>query len=399
MARAGYRVIDSELHLLEPHDWWERRLPEPYRSITRITAPPRKHLDTGHLGIDLDGRGFPMPQVGPGSGPGRLVFRQGNRRWDEAPELARLRADPTPQRWLEGMDADGIDVAILTPTLALMLLGIDGVAPGHAAALCRAYNDYAAEFAAHAPSRLKLWAWVPRQAPDLAAEEARRCVEELGAVGVAMTTAAVDGTILTDDAFEPLWSEVERLDVPLGLHLSGLTKVADDVGHRYEGHPRTEVVRMAVRLPFYSQTAVAELVLGGVLDAHPGLRVVVQESNVSWLPWLLWRMDEKWATYGPDQDYELALAPSEYFRRQCYAVVDADEVVARYAVDHLGDDNLLWSSDFPHHDSTFPGSTDTFLRLPGISDASKAKILWDNGARAYGLADRPSASKSAATAG
>lgn len=389
MARRGFRIIDSELHLLEPYDWWEKRLPEPFRSRTRITAPPRGHLDTGHLGIDLDGRGFPAPSVG--DGPGRLVYRQGNRRWQEAPDLARLRTEATPAAWLEAMDMDGIDVAVLTPTLGLKLLAIDGVAPDHAAALCRVYNDYAAEFAGHDPQRFKFWGWLPRQAPDLAAQEASRCVEDLGAVGVAITTAAVDRTVLTDHEFAPLWAEVERLGVPLGLHLSGLCQVADDIGHRYEGHRRTEVVRMAMRLPFYSQTALAELILGGVLDAHPGLRIVIQEANVAWLPWLLWRMDEKWATYGPDQDYELTLAPSRYFTRQCYAVADADESVARHAIDFLGDDNLLWSSDFPHHDSTFPGASDTFLDLDGISADSLRKILWDNGARLYGVQDEVAA--------
>lgn len=387
-------MLDTELHLLEPYDGWADRLPEPWRSRTRITAPPRGYLDTGHLGIDLDGAGFPYPS----DGRGRLVYRQGNRRWAEAPDLARLRVEATPAAWIEAMDMDGIDVALLAPTLNLKLLGIDGVAPEHAAALCRAYNDYAAEFAAADPRRFRTWAWVPRQAPDLAAEEARRCVEQLGSAGVAMTTAGVDGTLLTDEAFEPLWSEVERLGVPLGLHLSGLSKVADDVGHRFVGHRRTEVVRMAVRSPFYAQTALAELVLGGVLEAHPGLRVVIQESNVAWLPWLLWRMDETWSTYGPDQDYELSRAPSEYFARQCFAVADADESVAKLAVDHFGDDSLLWSSDFPHHDSTFPGATDTFLALEGISDASKRKILWDNGARLFGL-DHPVGQREGATAG
>jgi predicted TIM-barrel fold metal-dependent hydrolase len=385
MARRGIGVVDAELHLLEPYEGWSDRLPEPWRSRTTITGPARGHLDTGNVGIQLDGKGWPLPDIGGTDGKGRLVYRQGNRKYAECPDLARLRAEATPKAWLEGMDMDGIDVAVLAPTVQLRLLAIDGVAPEHTAALCRAYNDYAAEFASHEPSRLKPWAWVPRQAPDLAAAEARRCVEELGAVGVAMTTAGVDGTVLTDDAFEPLWSEIERLGVPFGLHLSGQCHVADDVGHRYEGHPRTEVVRMSVRLPFYAQTAMAELIVGGVLERHPGLKVVLEEANVAWLPWLLWRMDEKWETYGPDQDYELSLSPTEYFLRQCYAVADADESVASLAIAHLGDRNILWSSDFPHHDTSWPGSVDTFLDLPGISEASKRRILWDNAVEAFGL--------------
>jgi predicted TIM-barrel fold metal-dependent hydrolase len=377
--------VDTELHVLEPHDLWEQRLPRRFRDRTRIDAPPGRHLDTGHIGIDLAGHGYPLPQVGGGHGRGRLVHRQATRRWAADPELARARAEPTPAAWLEAMDRMGVDVAVLSPTLGLMLLAIDGVEPDHAVALCRVYNDHAAEFASHDPGRLRTWAWVPRQAPELAAEEARRCVQELGSVGVALTTAGVDGTLLSDPGFGVLWSALEELDVPLGLHLSGLTHVADDLGHRYVGHDRTEVVRMAVRSPFYSQTALAELVLGGVLEEHPGLRVVIQESNVAWLPWLVWRMDELWETYGPDQDHALSARPSEYVRRQVWAVADADEAVARYAVDHLGADRLLWSSDFPHHDSTFPDAVDTFLDLPGIDDAAARQILWDNPTALLGL--------------
>ncbi len=389
MARNGFKLIDSELHMQEPYDLWEKRLPDRYRSITKITRPPRGNLDTGHLGIDLAGKGWPVRMTSEqGPNPqdrGSLVFRQGNRRWKEAPDLARFRMNPSPEAWLEGMDMDGIDVAILTPTLGLHVMAIDEVEQGHAAALCRAYNDFVAEFASVNPDRFKIWGWLPRQAPELAAAEARRCVEELGAAGVAMTNGGVDRTVLTDTAFEPLWTEIERLGVPLGLHVFGQSTFADDLGHRYAGHPRTEVVSSIFRLPFYGQTALAEFILGGVLDAHPKLKVVIQEANVTWLPWLLWRMDEKWETYGPDQEYSLSLRPSDYFKRQCYAVIDADEQVARYAIDFAGDDNFLWSSDFPHHDATFPGASDMFLEIEGISEASKRKILWDNGAKLFGL--------------
>ncbi len=130
-------------------------------------------------------------------------------------------------------DMDGIDVAILTPTLGLHVMAIDGVEQEHALALCRTYNDYVAEFASENPERFKIWGWLPRQAPALAAREARRYVEELGAVGVAMTNGGVDGTVLTDTAFEPLWAEVERLGVPLGLHVFGQSTFADDLRHRY----------------------------------------------------------------------------------------------------------------------------------------------------------------------
>jgi predicted TIM-barrel fold metal-dependent hydrolase len=96
-------------------------------------------------------------------------------------------------------------------------------------------------------------------------------------------------------------------------------------------------------------------------------------------------MDEKWETYALDQGYELSMKPSDYFRRQCYAVMDPGEGPAKYAIDAVGDDNLLFSTDYPHHDSPFPEATNLFLALEGISAESKRKILWDNGAQLYGL--------------
>jgi predicted TIM-barrel fold metal-dependent hydrolase len=82
------------------------------------------------------------------------------------------------------------------------------------------------------------------------------------------------------------------------------------------------------------------------------------------------------------------LKPSDYFRRQCYAVADCDEDLARYVVDYGLEDNILFSTDYPHHDSPWPEGVNTFLALEGLSESAKRKMLWDNGARLYGLEAR-----------
>jgi predicted TIM-barrel fold metal-dependent hydrolase len=90
---------------------------------------------------------------------------------------------------------------------------------------------------------------VPRQDARLAAEEARRCVEELGAVGAAMPSPAVNGTILSDDFYYPLWAELERLNVPIGFHPGG-GRMRDDVRARYRGHRRTGVIQRTMSRQF-----------------------------------------------------------------------------------------------------------------------------------------------------
>jgi uncharacterized protein len=399
VAKRGFQVFDCDLHLYEPFDLWERKLPEPWRSRTRIAAPPRGHLEMSRAGIDIDGKVAQPVNFGGGrSSTEEKSFyqefktaHQVERRWANDPILAKAALHCEPDVYLEGMAVEGIDVALLMPSFTFRLTSIDGIDPEHAGAICRVYNDWAAEFASSYPDRFRFWAWLPRGAPAEAAREARRAVEELGVCGVAMTNQAVDSRLMTDPAFEPLWEEIERLHTVLGIHPAAPKLMRDDIlNDRYRGHRRTNVLGTTMR-PFYAQTTVAELILGGVLEAHPELRVMIMESSATWVPWLLYQMDEKWEVYGPDEDYTLSLPPSDYFRRQCYVAADSDEASVKYVIDAVGDDHVLWGSDYPHHDCPFPDATKHFLDLEGTSDASKRKILWDNPQRLFGAAAREGA--------
>ena len=383
MAKAGFKIIDAEPHFLEPHDLWERNLPEPWRSKTAI-----KSLDkgkTGEGGAEARVEGQDVPRT---SGP-RLVRERALRRVADQPLLAKVTADPTPENFIGGFDVEGIDVGVMMPTVGMGIVRFDGLDPQHSLALCRVYNDFAADFVKNNPDRMKFWGWLPPHEATIAAEEARRCVEELGAVGVAMTGGAVDGNLLCDDFFDPLWAQLNDLGVAFGLHGPPPSLyLKDNIAHRYDGHPRTQLVGQVMGNPFHAQTELAELILGGVLHRFPNLKPVMMEVNASWLTWLLWRMDEKWESSRPDLPtlgIDLPLPPSEYFKRQCYVEIESEEEVGKYVIDYIGSDNLLFSTDYPHSDSLFPSAVDTFLALPGISDADKRKILWDNPAKLFGI--------------
>jgi predicted TIM-barrel fold metal-dependent hydrolase len=374
----GFKVIDSELHLMEPYTLWERELPEPFRSRTRFYPPSA----LGGGGRVEYGNG--IVQNANTSEIRGLMKRHTERRMAADPRLAAAARNCAPDVYLPDMDLEGIDVAILMPTRMLGLLMVDGLDPEQALAMCRVYNDYAYAFTTAGPQRLKFWAWLPKQSAELAAAEARRCMEELGAIGVAMTTHGVDDHLLLDDFYEPLWVELDRLAAPLGMHVSNSAK-HDNIRVRYQGHTKTEVLMRSIAGVYYAMSCVEELIYGGVLERHPRIKPVVMETSVGWVPWLLWRMDEMWDAFGPDAGHALSLQPSEYFRRQCYAVADCDEDLARYVVDYGLENNLLFSTDYPHHDSPWPNGVKTFLELRGLSESARRKILWDNGARLYGL--------------
>jgi predicted TIM-barrel fold metal-dependent hydrolase len=132
--------------------------------------------------------------------------------------------------------------------------------------------------------------------------------------------------------------------------------------------------------------AFASLAAGGVLERHPGLRCAFLEGTCGWLPWWLWRLDEAWEKFGPGSEVQITGLPSEYFHRQCSIATDADEKVLKQVIESIGDDSIVVSTDYPHSDGLFPEAIDEFVRLEGVSDKSKAKILWDNCARLYPLA-------------
>ncbi|MBI3311316.1 MAG: amidohydrolase family protein, partial [Serratia liquefaciens] len=133
-------------------------------------------------------------------------------------------------------------------------------------------------------------------------------------------------------------------------------------------------------------------VAGGILERHPTLKVAFLEANCSWVPWLLWRMDDGYEREGDVFMPELTMAPSGYFKRQCYVSVEPDEAPARHMTDDFGSDQLVFSTDYPHGDSRYPAAVESFLKLP-LSDDDKRKILWDNCARFYSLSDVPHAAK------
>ena len=128
--------------------------------------------------------------------------------------------------------------------------------------------------------------------------------------------------------------------------------------------------------------ACMSMIAGGVCERFPELRIAFLEGNCSWLPFWLWRMDEHYEVREYKLKKQLPVRPSEYFKRQCFAGVEADESLAVNVFDWMGDGNLVFSTDFPHADGRFPHAVETLTAQP-FPEESKRKILWDNCARLY----------------
>jgi uncharacterized protein len=386
MAKAGFRIMDSDIHVLEPHDLWVRYMEPGFREQAPRFAPIE---GSAYEGWQFDGKVFPA-----------FVDRPDRRR------LARVRKDKArvrhlatgryrdpaedlpggdPQAMLQAMDREGIDVSIVFRTMASHLIAVDGLDPRLSAAVCRGFNNWLGDFCDKDRTRLKPAALIPLQDTTLAVEEARRAVRDLGAVALILSNHPVDGRPWYDTHWDPVWAEAERLGVPITFH--GIQMAYQEhLGRRFMDN---FALAHAAGHPIELMLALGSLLTGGVFARYPGLRAAFLEGSCSWVPWWLWVLDERVEKFGDDERFALTMPPSEYFRRHCWVSVEPDEALAAQTFATLGDDNIVISSDWPHDDSAYPHAVDEFLAIEGVSAESKRKVLWDNCARLYRLERRP----------
>jgi predicted TIM-barrel fold metal-dependent hydrolase len=357
-------VVDSDAHIYEPHDLWDRFLDPRFRA----RAPKILFDDQGRIHWDLDGRVTPpLPLF---SVPGENGTRK--------PYVPRPGMGD-PREHVADMDREGIRQAVVYPGLGLLFQSIEDGALG--AALCRAYNDWLQEHCATAPERLFGAAAIPLQDPASAVAEVERVASDLPQLRAAFVRPnPAAGRLLHDPALDPFWAAAARARLPVAIH-EGTTRssptVADD---RYDAFFFLHMLSH----PFEQQLACLNLIAGGVLDRHPELRVVFLESGSAWAVHWLARMDEHFEHWGytlPD----LKRRPSDAFRAQCFISTDPEEDAVAATVEFVGEDCVVWASDYPHPDAIFPGAPKATLANPRLSERAKRKILVDNGRRLYGF--------------
>jgi uncharacterized protein len=367
--RAG-PVVDADGHVVEPESAWAA-LPDRYRPRISADRAGYEHVVVGDTEI------LAVP-LGTLARPGST--------FDDASSLRPLAdAQPggsDPAARLRDMDSEGIDQAVLYPTIGLYFSAVDD--PMAAVALAAAYNDWLAGYCATGPRRLFGAAMLPLQDPAAAARELRRAVTELGLVAGFVRPNPCLGRSLSDRAYDAVWEEAAALDVPIGIH-EGSSVIVPTLG---SDRPFNPLVLHAVSHSFEAMLACAELIAFGTLERHPGLRLLFLESSGGWAPFWLERLDEQAESFGgfcPD----MVLRPSEYFARQCAISFEVDEHTLPALVPFVGQERIVWGSDYPHHDATFPGAVDAIrATLAPCATATQVHVLGLNASRLYGLPSR-----------
>jgi predicted TIM-barrel fold metal-dependent hydrolase len=355
------RVIDIDGHVREADDLWERYLEAPFRD----RAPKIERVANGQLLFRLEGNRHHRR-------PDETPFRVTE---DGSPVNEHRHLATNPKQRLEAMDRDRIERGLLFPSAGLYLASVQEEA--YAAALCRAYNNWLYDYCAADRTRLMAVAAVPAQDVKLAADEAKRAVTQLGFKGVFVRPNPVKGRAIDDPYYDPLYQTVAELGVPLLVHEGSGAYLPTAGADRFPGR---WFFTHAISHPFEQMLASLSLICRGALERHPELQVVFLEAGAGWLPYWLWRMDEHYEIL-PFQVPWLKKKPSEYFRRQCFISFEADETRLGEVISSIGPDRVVFASDYPHWDATFPGVTDMILGRADLNAETKRKIMGENAAR------------------
>ncbi len=389
----GYKIIDADAHIHEPHDLWSDFM-EPEFYDRRPLVPPRqegrRHSSSKQfLPCEL----FPEGSISRGTVQGAGQKRQVVRSTDFMGEKYgdAWYAEFTPESRVVDMDRYGWDKQVMIDNFpAAMRLISEGADQGLLWACARAYNNWAHDFAQADPTKLKVSGVLPNQ-HDIEGLiiETRRVVEKLGAVTVAVPTPD-KGKAWQDAEYDGFWALAEELDFPMSFH--GVNSGDPHVGTRYK--PRHLVSGQEVALEhalgfsFENMISLGHMIFLGILEKFPKMRISLLEGNAGWLPFWLGRLDDhclRNKRQGMWFDSEgLPLKPSEYFKRQGFVACDPDEFGLKGSVMLVGEDNIVWNTDYSHPDAPDPDKAVPDFLEQDLSESAKRKILWDNAARLYG---------------
>lgn len=363
-ARFG-SYVSSDSHVTEP--------PEAYAGIDpkfRGRAPVLKHLpDMGATAVvDPGGQAEAFVPFGRMAAAGR-VLQGGEEGWSWE-ELHPGGYDAEAR--IEEQTRDGFAAEVVYPSVGMVLCGHpDGE---YKKACFDAYNEWLAEWCSYAPGRLLGVGQTAMRTPDEAVRDLES-IKELGLRGVMLP--AVPGFEDYDhEAYDEFWSAAEEMELPVSFHI--FTGDARWRGPNLNGF---------LGIIHGNQDILGMLILSGVFERHPGLRVVCVEADAGWAPHYMFRMD---TLYQRHHKWVLAAGltrePSQYFRENIYLTFQ-DDAVAFEVLDLLNVERLMWANDHPHSDATWPRSQEVLeANMSDVKQEWRDRIVRDNCAELYGIA-------------
>lgn len=329
--------ISADSHVAEPLDLWATRFPEALRD----RAPKYKTM------------------------PESSHTRAGG--WD-------------PAQRLRDIAIDYITAEVLYPSLGSRMF--HEREPLLAETQAQVYNDWLIEYCQYAPERFWGIACIPPWNIEFAVNEMTRC-RKAGLLGTAVWLAPPDDLPFHSPHYERLWATAESLQMPVCLHINAGFGA-------YARQPKTATIEGVMLRVHGNSTmakdAMAQIILSGVLERYPQLKVVIGEVNWGWVPFWLQELDENYQRYAfkaTDNLAKLPMLPSEYYQRQCYATF-MDDTVGNFTAGKWWHQTAMWSNDYPHWNGIWPMGTEVLNRtLLPLSVEQRYDMVCGNVARLY----------------
>lgn len=292
------------------------------------------------------------------------------------PDIRQGEIDPHHR--ISDMELEGIDVAVLVAGGGGEELADND--SSFAADFCRMHNDWLADYCGSYPDRLKGLIKLPLIDVEAAIKELRYQGSRSYSVGAIMTQH-VRHRNLDDPVFDPLYATAEEMSLPICIHGGGQGK--DQVAiaiDRFE----SRIMRHALTHSMGAMTALMQMVVGGPMAKFPNLRLAILEAGCGWVPAWVERLDEHYGLLSHQAPY-LTAKPSEYLLNRAFYACDGGETMLPAVVEIMGEESVLYASDYCHWDCSFPDSARLISSRLDLKESAKTRILGMNAAQLYAL--------------
>jgi len=366
-------ILSSDSHVFEPPDLWTSRIDTAFRNraprIQRIDGADQIVIEANQVlsGIGLisnAGARFDAPETISGQG-----------RFEDVP-----RGGYDPEQHLADMRLDGVAGEVLYPSQGLFYFRVADTPL--MSAIFRAYNDWLADFCAADRSRLKGIAMINLDDVQEGIRELERAAR-LGLAGAMITEYPLEHRRYDQPEYEPFWAAAEALAMPLSLHTA--TRRQGKI--RGAGEKSLRDASSRATKAFYPALSMCDMIFSGVFERYPRLTLAIVEFELSWAPHVLSTMDYTYRERHGEAFYRFknGMRPSDFFHRNMVLSFQEDAIGIRLR-DTIGVDSMMWGSDYPHSESTFPQSRKILAEiLSGVPQDEQVKIVGGNTARVYGF--------------
>lgn len=364
-------IVSSDSHVIEVPDLWEKGMSAAFRP-----RAPKAFFDEKR-----DAWMFGSPEVQIQAVGGLFMAGQQPENLEKFRKAGFAVARPggwDPFERQADMVTDGVAAEVLYPSLGLGLYCVEDAALQEE--LFRAYNDWIIDYCQKVPDRLYSIALISMYNVDHAIAEMERCKKQ-GVVGTMIWQVPHPSLPFTSAHYERFWAASQDLDLPVHLHI--LTGFGDSM-HRQTSHNEKRF-RIGIEQTREIEDALFELIFHGVLERYPKMKVVSVENEVGWMPFWLGQADKAYKRHRHSEKVQMSKLPSEYFAEQIYATFFND-VVGGKLFSWWGQDNCMWSNDYPHQNSTWPNSRAVIERdMANLSAETREKLLNTNVRKLYKL--------------